>query len=335
MQSVIQLMEDEERNIAFAAKNLNPFITYIKFVLTDDLPNGNNQRVPQSEFASLISSGIFMPIKMALGRIEQGHDNASAVGVIVGLKHVDNKIVGTAVLWEDEREADVALIKKRYADGEEINLSWELVHADSSIDEETGVQDLLGCMLLATTIVDSPAYMGRTQITEVEASTTQTTEDKTVMDEKEIKALQESHAEQAVTIAGLTEEVEALRENQVTPEIEAELTELRDFKAESDAERVAAEKLDAIVTKFAEAGVETGDTYFADNKDMLLAFEDKALDFMIAQLVASQKTEETPSGEEEKEEASITPNIPNDDKPSGKEDKLNAIQLAKAFKKAE
>lgn len=163
----ITLIDDAEAEAemgsAFASVMLNPGVAWAKFILTDDRPNGNKQRVPQNEFANLIRSGIFMPLKMAIKEIKDGHDEAVPLGVITHLKEEDNKVLALAALWSRERPEDVEMLKKRFKDGSPINVSWEIQYADSVIEED-GVQALLGTELSGATIVGMPAYAGRTPL---------------------------------------------------------------------------------------------------------------------------------------------------------------------------
>jgi len=148
---------------AFAAISLNPLVTWIKFILTDDKPNGNNQRVPKTEFANLIKSGIFMPIKMAFGQISEGHGDTFPVGVITHLKEVGDQIRGIGALWSRERPEDIEYIKEEFAANRPLNLSWEIAH-ESSEKQEDGVENLKNAALRAVTLVGMPAYEGRTPI---------------------------------------------------------------------------------------------------------------------------------------------------------------------------
>jgi hypothetical protein len=155
----------------------NPYVRWAKFILTDDQPNGNNERVPASEFDSLIKSGIHMPIKMAEGRIEEGHEDASPIGVITHLRKIFengvNRIEGLAALWLNERPGDVSYLKTKIEEGQPVNLSWEM-GASERVLAKDGVFDWLGVSLKATTVVDKPAYLGRTQIVAIAAKKTQT-----------------------------------------------------------------------------------------------------------------------------------------------------------------
>jgi len=67
---------------------------------------------------------------------------------------------------------------------------------------------------------------------------------------------------------------------------EIELASLREFKASIEAETVKAEKLSQIKEKFAGAGIEKTDSYFADNAEFLLNLGEAGLDFLVQELVA-------------------------------------------------
>ncbi len=163
---VLSLVDNDELDQeAEAAVVKNPASSWIKFGLTDDLPNENKQRVPQEEFVNLINTGVFMPLKMARGIIKPGHENSEPLGVITHLKKSGNKIVGLATVWNKERKEDVALLKELSRKKEPINISWEILYEDSKPSEQfDGVEDLLNVSLKAATIVGNPAYKGRTQI---------------------------------------------------------------------------------------------------------------------------------------------------------------------------
>jgi hypothetical protein len=172
VEDVVQLLDNDEIASGFkeaeSAVMLNPAVTWAKFVLTDSLPNKNKQRVPESEFQNLIKSGIYMPIKMARGKINDGHGSADPLGVITNLTVEGNAIVGLAALWSEERRDDIKLLKERSKNKQPTNLSWEIIYTDSRIDEN-GVEELLGTSLKASTIVGMPAYGGRTPILAIAA----------------------------------------------------------------------------------------------------------------------------------------------------------------------
>jgi len=160
---------------AEASLMLNPYVRWAKFIMTDDQPNGNGERTPVEEFDNLIQSGIHMPIKMAEGKIEDGHENATPIGVITHLKKefVDgvNKIIGLAAFWLRERPSDISYIKERIDNNEDVNISWELGAQDKVLAQD-GVFDWRGLAVQAVTVVDRPAYQGRTRIIAMAAKKT-------------------------------------------------------------------------------------------------------------------------------------------------------------------
>lgn len=161
--------EDEVRATVgdvVASLMLNPLVSWAKFILTDDTPNGNKMRIPVSEFDNIIKSGLHMPVKMAQGKIEEDHSNAEPIGVITHLKKeiVDgvNQIVGLAALWLKERPSDVQYLRSLMDSGKDINLSWEISVGERRASAG-GVIDLIGVVMNAATIVGRPAYEGRTR----------------------------------------------------------------------------------------------------------------------------------------------------------------------------
>ncbi len=187
-------------NFAFASE-MNPMQTYVKFVLTDDKPNANGVRIPKEEFINLVNSGIFMPIKMALvTETFKGHFNSVPLGVIAHLEISDSgdEVVGVGVLWNEEFEDEIAIIKERVNKGK-AQLSWEIAFTNEEVekDEEGGIVRVLeGTFLRATTVVDFPAYQGRTPITEVDTEDDSEHHD----DEKKKKKKKKKKSEETIII---------------------------------------------------------------------------------------------------------------------------------------
>lgn len=170
---LVQLIsrEDVEREFGESAASVvavDQVVSFAKFILTDDKPNGNGERVPPEEFENIIRTGMYKPIKMAMGEIKDGHDDAVPLGVITNLKQEGNKIVALAALWNHEREDDVARIKNLVNSNKPVNVSWEILYGKAKVVE--GVRNLMNTVLKAVTIVGLPAYAGRTQILAVAAS---------------------------------------------------------------------------------------------------------------------------------------------------------------------
>lgn len=170
--NILQLVseEDVEKQFGSAMASIiatDQVITWAKFILTDDKPNVNGQRVPAEEFDNLIKTGVYKPIKMALGEIKDGHEDAKPIGVITNLTKEGNKVVALAALWDHEREEDVAQVKEMVNSNKPVNVSWEIFYGRHR--DVDGISDLLDTILRAVTIVGMPAYAGRTQLLAVAA----------------------------------------------------------------------------------------------------------------------------------------------------------------------
>lgn len=170
---VIELVTENEAQaefkIATSAVVSNPAVSWAKFVLTDDKPNGNKQRIPRDEFPNLIKSGIYMPIKMAKGVIKDGHEVSEPIGVITNLKEDGDRILGLAALWTAERNDDIKLLKDLLNKAKKaVHLSWEIIYRETTKDAD-GVIDLHGTFLKASTVVGRPAYGDRTPILAIAA----------------------------------------------------------------------------------------------------------------------------------------------------------------------
>lgn len=150
---------------AFAAEE-DPTKAWIHFIFTDDKPNANKERVPVEEFDNIIKTGKYMPIKKYVGETSSDHDKVLPMGTIVNLKRelgeTKNIIEGLGTLWKKEFPEDVEDLKTAFNAGEPIDFSWEILYSGSDKEEE-GVSALTGCRTRAITIVDLPAYQGRTR----------------------------------------------------------------------------------------------------------------------------------------------------------------------------
>lgn len=278
MEEKINILTDllfDETSVEEASVNVGGDFNWVKFVVTDDAPNGNKTRIPQEEFANLIKSGIFAPIKMALGKIEEGHSDALPLGVITNLKQSGNMVEGLGALWTREREQDVATIRERVRGGKPPQLSWEITYRDSTVDD-AGVKTVLGTSLTGVCVVGMPAYQGRTPITAFASVDT------------ENKILEETSVEELESLKAKVAELESLlaEANKLVSAKEEELAALRDFKSEVEAKEAEAAKIKTIMDKFAEAGLSKDETYFEENKNKFLTMPEEAIDFMVQEMVA-------------------------------------------------
>ena len=291
---IVDKLGDED---AFASITLNPTLRWLKFILTDDQPNENKQRIPQDEFDNLIKSGVNMPIKMASGDIKDGHDESFAIGVITNLKKVANKIEGLAALWSKERPEDIDIIINEFEAGTPPQISWEVPYTEE-VKGEDGISVLKGIILRAATLVRSPAYSGRTPILAVAAKTNKPTETDSIKNNKLTKQEDSSMDELELIKSQLSEAKEKIAEleGQLKEKVdsfasvEEELTELRGFKAQVDKDADEATKLASVRTKFTDAEIEKDDDYFAENRERFLSLDEEGLDFMIQEMSAFAKT---------------------------------------------
>lgn len=278
-----------DADYAEASISKNQHFRWAKFVLTDDKPNKNNQRIPREEFDNLIKTGIYAPFKVARGQISDGHEFAEPIGVIAKLLQLDDKVIGLAALWPRERKDDVEYLEELHKSGNPLNVSWEILYTDSEIDD-SGVENLKNVSLVGATIVGLPAYAGRTPVIAV-ASEANTKMEVDNMDDKEKAALNEQDPEQGTqTESEQNQEFIALSEyNALKAEYDALKSEYESLKAnlETLQSAYAGEvRLKTIRQKFASVGINKPDSYFEENRERLLSLSDDAIDFMLQEMVA-------------------------------------------------
>jgi hypothetical protein len=270
----------------FASVASNPSYNWIKFILTDDLPNANKKRVPLEEFDNLIRTGFLAPIKMGVGEISEGHDGSTPIGVISNLKKLGNKILGLAAIWSEEKPDEIKLIKENHAKGIPLNLSWEIYYTDENITDD-GITEMKNTTLRAATLVGMPAYKGRTQILSVAS-----TDGKINSEDTNIK-MEDELQEKIVGLEKTLADTKTEMANSLV-----ELEELRQFKAAVVKEQEDAKKMDEIKKKFSDSSIAKEDSFFKDNKEMLLGLSSEALDFMVQELVAFASTIKTETASE-------------------------------------
>lgn len=320
----VQLMlEDEKLGEANASISLNPNVTWLKMVITDDKPNANNMRIPKEEFANVINTAIYMPLKMAEGEISEGHTETLPIGSIAHLTNEGDHVMALAALWNQERPEDIKFLKERYENGKNIDVSWELNYdVVASIKNDDGILELKNVEMNAVTIVGLPSYKGRTGVTalaskedegELEAMDTINREDH----DKIVKTFEDKTKDLETKLSEASTSIEKLEAtNEELTSAKAELEEIKPkfdkletFKAEADAKIERKEKLVSIRAKFAEAGIEVSDEYMEEREETLLGMEEVSLDFFIQELV-SFKTKEDDDDGEAKASISLTSNVP-------------------------
>lgn len=296
LSNMVKYNIEDDDSFEVSALNINPGVRWAKFILTDDEPNGNNIRIPMSEFSNIIKTGVYMPLKVAEGEISEGHKGTKPIGVITHLKQVKNRIEGLAMLWSKERPEDVEMLKEKYDSGDPLDLSWEIEYSDSIVDETTETKDLIGTRLRAVTLVGIPAYKGRTPITafaseekqeELKLEELKQIKDKLAVAEQENTNLKNEILSLQEKITGFEQELSGVKE------MKDELKELREFKKEIDELKERAEKIEKIKIKFSDAGLEKSDEYFEKNIDKFLEMSEENLEFLLQEMVSfSSETKE-------------------------------------------
>lgn len=287
----VKLMVDKmeiEEMAASASISLNPNVAWMKFLLTDDQHNANKQRIPREEFANVMRTGLFMPLKMAYGEISEGHDETFPLGVMTHLKTEGNSIQALAALWDRERHEDIEVLKKRYNEGKSIDISWELTFTDA--DEEDGGTALKNVSMNAATIVGIPAYQGRTTTLALSAKdkegdsmeTIELTEHNRLMDEQK-QTFETQIGEIKASLESVQKEL-----NELKPKYD-ELAEYKQTAEEAEAKKV---RLTDIRQKFVDANLNITDEYFNERAETFAGMNDEQLSFLIQELVAAFKPEE-------------------------------------------
>lgn len=266
----------------------NPTLNYLEFVFTDNKPNANNVGIPEAAFASIIDTGILMPVKMADGEISRGHEGTTPIGVISAMdkRQVEDyeQVVGKAALWSKEHPDSINLLKEAYAAGDPLNMSWEVIYTDSTLDDN-GTEWIKDPIVRAITVVGAPAYKGRTPIERVASDATDS-EDLNVEELETLKAqlaeLETKKTELETQLAAKVAELEAAS---------TELAALKEFKAEADRQAAEKQLLETRLATLGENGIKYSEEDVAAKKEMLLKLDETAFNYLVAELKEAIKEE--------------------------------------------
>lgn len=284
------------------ASESNPLMAQLHFVFTDFAPNANKQGVRRSEIDNIVRSSLYMPVKASFdGTAYRGHSGAVPIGPIVSMREENGVLVAEARVWRDEFPDLIEYITAKASKGEKnVNFSWEMFYKDSEIDSD-GNEWLNDVVVAGTTLVDVPAYRGRTHLiamaeqaaNEVQAAL----EARIVVLEQLVETLsqrsevmtenvedvtptvdaEEVVAETEEVVAETTEEVDA---------VQAELTELRAFKHRVEREAAVAQIVSTRFAKMTEAGVSVTAEQFQAKQDFLVALSDEQFASYVDSLIA-------------------------------------------------
>lgn len=242
----------------------NPNLGWLEFVLTDDKPNDNKQGIPKEAFASLVESGLHMPLRMAEGKISDDHEGIKPIGSIATLAASTEQVTGTAAIWKVYKQIEYDMLKKMHADGAPINISWEISYSESSKDEDE-VEWIQDPSLIGAAIVGSPAYAGRTQVTTVASTEGDPPKDDPPTDDGR-------EAELVAKIAKLEASIQGM---------EAQIEELNTYKEEREQKDTQAALLESRLATLAEAGFKFSAEEIEKNKVTWLAMSDEIFAAMV------------------------------------------------------
>jgi hypothetical protein len=314
------------------ASDEHPLQSRLQFIFTDFLPNKNKQGVRREEAANIINSAMYMPVKVHFDGDEYyGHSGAFPIGPIIEMREEGDVLVAEALVWKDEFPDLVEhLHKKVAADAKRVNFSWEMYYTGSDFDED-GNEWLNGCVVAGTTIVDRPAYVGRTHLIAMAEhkdidGLVQQVDDlgnliQSILAElKDMRSdsMDESQtdlqaAESDVVVAegeaadpagasdqGDTDELASMRDELAA--LRSEVEELRSFRQQVESDRAKAEILSARRQSLADAGIAMTDEAFAEKSDLFVAMDDSQftdwVDFTVSLIKTHAKSAsaETRSG---------------------------------------
>jgi len=260
---------------AFASADVNnPTQKYIKFVFTDYLPNVNRQGVPVEEAENIIKTGLYMPVKVNFNNGPKGHPRAIPIGPITSMRQEDDKIIGEAVIWSVEFPDVADYLDIASASEGGVQFSWELAHSESTADEN-GVTWLRNIVVVGITMVDNPAYKGRTPLIAV-------AEELTSMDLEQALADLANANDRVSELETQLGEISVLGDK--ITQLETELTELRNFKTMVETEAEKANVLADRRTKLSEAGVVFSDEEFDERSSIIFDMPETAFDFYVKDL---------------------------------------------------
>jgi len=261
------------------AASANPNLGWLEFVLTDALPNSNKQGINASAFDSLVNTGMFMPVKMAAGKINLDHSEAEPLGAIASLVADETKILGKAALWKQERQTDYEMLVSLSASSKPIDISWEIAYTESKVDDE-GVEWIADPILTGAAIVGLPAYSGRTPVTAV--ASTEVNED-SPPDPTHVESGGDDELETEDDPIKLLEATITKLESEMD-EQEKELVELREYKVEREKKDAEAALFAERTKGIADAGLTVSTEEIEAKKDFWLSLSDESFGTMLSMM---------------------------------------------------
>lgn len=270
------------------ADEQHPLQQKLQFVFTDYQPNLNNQGIPRTEAQNIIKSSMHMPVKVNFRGKPKGHEGAVPIGPIVSSYEDGDRILAEAVVWRQEFPEVAKYLETASAEEGGAQFSWEIFYRDSA--EQDGVNWLQDCVVAATTIVDVPAYDGRTPLLAVAENDTLDLENlqKQLAElTEQLKTLREANSEKDSKISELET---ALAEASVIvtkiTDLEKQVAELTTYKSEIEAKEARETAVAALREKIQKAGIDMSDEAFAERVDTFLSLVPEAFEMIIKDMAA-------------------------------------------------
>ena len=259
----------------------------LKFIFTDFQPNANRMVVPQTEADSIMSSALFMPVKINFDDGPGGHPQSAPVGTIISMVMENEQIIAESLLWDLEFPEVSDWIKTMWAEKKDVNFSWELLYnPEASAEDTDGNLVLKDTKVRGITIVDNPAYEGRTRLLSV-------AEKKMELEAQiaDLSAKLDTLISRipVVVEAELEAVVSDINQLTVTQEELDELTQLRGFKIEYDKAVARAELIARRKSALTEAGINFDDAAFDERSDSILAMDDAIFNRYVQDLALVSK----------------------------------------------
>jgi len=281
------------------ASETHPAQQILNFVFTDYKPNKNKQGVPKEEAQNIIATASHMPVKINFqSRKPKGHLGAIPIGPIVSLREEEDRIVGEAVVWRDEMPDVAAYLEKASAEDNGVQFSWELYYKNSDIDAD-GVQWLRDIVTGGITIVDTPAYQGRTPLLALAEENSMDELQKKVeeltTELAKLRADSEAKDKEITSLKSTVAELQGTKET-----LDKEVAELRTFKSDTEKKQADAELLGKRRKEMSEAGVDMGDETFKARSEMFLTMNDEAFKAYVDDLSTAAKTKRAAASENDR-----------------------------------
>lgn len=314
----------------------HPLLRKVRFVLTDDRPNANNQGIEHEDFELLKMSAIDMPIKMRfIGDDVLGHKGAITIGHIRAVSEEEedgiHKLVAEGVLYADEYPNEVQFLEQKFATrlqdpaAEAPGISWEINYKDEK--KQGAISWLKGAITKAATFVKNPAYGARTAILAI-ASDNSLSDDDLI---KEISTIAEKYSPKNDEEGGnnkVEEELKKLQEQLAA--LQKELEEVKTAKSELEAKVTAQSEVIATyeratliadrTKKATEAGLKVEGEKLEKKQEFWATLSEEAFNEYLADIATASKNL--------KAQASVTSGgLPKIDPPADDEETVTLSEL--------